>query len=62
MRQAAGCWRIPQPCTSEITTQHSSPKDYTMALLYPLRLTFSRGGFAEGVESLCVALILSRRC
>lgn len=57
MRQAAGCWRIPQPCTSDTGTQHSSLRLYH-GVIIPASACFFKGGFAGGVESLCVALIL----
>lgn len=41
--QAAGCWRTPQPCTSDTGTQHSNlMNDCTRGLLYPFSADIAR--------------------
>lgn len=40
MRQAVGCWNTPQPCASDLTTQHSDITSYH-GLIIPV---FPRNG------------------
>lgn len=59
LRQAAGCWHTPRPCTSDGTTQHSNlriaPQAYYTHLSFPLQ----GGGWAFGCAS---AWRNARRC
>ena len=59
LRQAAGCWHTPRPCTSDGTTQHSNPRIAPQAYYTHLSFLLQGGGWAFGRAS---AWRNARRC